>query len=355
MSELPAEIRKRPIAVVEDDRSAAAVMRRLLEHAGFERVEVAASAAEAMKSLKQWNRSDEQRAGLVILDLRLPDRDGIELLSDIVHIGVPVIVYTGMTGLDVIRKCYEAGAEEVFIKPADLEIFVTKLTRVLVKDNVSRTLLSTTRRNQKLFLNILQVMAKTLEAKDSYTRFHSENVAKYARQIARRMGFSDSEIELIQVAGILHDFGKIGVAERILNKPGRLSSDEMKNVQRHPGIASAILDPIEELGDVIEWIKHHHENFNGSGYPDGLAGEAVPLGARILQVADAFDAITSSRPYSQARSREEAIQELRRCAGSQFDPQVVEAFVEILQDEDRRRKERQKALSRAEKDEKKQE
>ena len=344
MIEIPAEIRERLILIVEDDHSSAAMLRRVLEQAGFTRMEVAGTGAEAMKRLVKGGHSDDARASLVVLDIGLPDSDGITILQEVVQLNIPVIVYTGTTEHEVVRRCYEAGAEEVFIKPGDIEIFLIKVKQVLVKDNLSKTCLRTTRRNQKLFLNILQVMAKTLEAKDSYTRFHSENVAKHSRQIARRMGFSDNEVELIQIAGILHDFGKIGVAEKILNKPGRLSPDETKSVQRHPAIASAILDPIEELGDVIEWIKHHHENFDGSGYPDGLAGGKIPLGARILQVADAFDAITSQRPYCDARTRDEAIAGMKRCAGRQFDPAVVGVFMEILQDEERRRKERTRAV-----------
>ncbi|MBN1807872.1 MAG: HD domain-containing protein [Planctomycetes bacterium] len=347
MTEIPADIRERPIILVEDDRSSAAVLRKVLERSGFERIEVTGTAAEAMKHLVGTGRTGESRAALVILDISLPDRDGLEVLRDIVRLNVPVIVYTDREDKQVVRECFESGAEEVFVKPGDLEVLIIKVKQVLVKDNMQRTLLRTTRRNQKLFLNILQVMAKTLEAKDSYTRFHSENVAKYSRQIARRMGFSENEIELIQIAGILHDFGKIGVAERILNKPGRLSEEELQAVQKHPAIAGAILDPIEELGDVINWIKYHHENFDGSGYPDGLKGDEIPLGARILQVADAYDAITSRRPYSTARSQDEAISEMIKCCDTQFDRNVVSVFVEILEEEQRKRAERKEALARS--------
>lgn len=329
-----------PLLVVEDDKESAATLRRVLERGGFRRIEVAATGTEALSTLSRKVRPP----GLVILDLRLPDMDGISVLSEAVSEGVPVVVYTGIKDRNVVLKCFEEGAEDVILKPGDLEIFVAKIKQLLTKTLLARSLAATTRRNQKLFLNILQVMAKTLEAKDPYTRFHSENVARYSRRIAKRMGFSDDEVELIQIAGILHDFGKIGVAERILNKPGALTTEEFSLVKRHPLIASTILEPVEELGNVLDWIRHHHEHYDGSGYPKGASGEAIPLGARILQVADAFDAMTSRRPYSEARSRQEAIEEMRRVSGSQFDPKVVETFVDILGEEDHRRRSRLDSL-----------
>lgn len=328
------------LLLVEDEKASAAVLRRVLENAGFRRIEVAGSGREALKRLGLSDRA----VGLMILDLRLPDVEGVNVLRAAVSEGVPVIVFTGVSDRQVILRCYDEGAEDVMLKPGDLEILAVKVKQVLTKSVIAKSVASTTRRNQKLFLNILQVMAKTLEAKDPYTRFHSENVARYSRRIARQMGFSDQEVELIQIAGILHDFGKIGVAERILNKPGRLNADEFSMVKRHPLIASTILEPVEELGNVLEWIKYHHEHYDGSGYPEGLKGEDIPLGARILQVADAFDAMTSRRPYSEARTREQAIAEMRRLSGQQFDPRVAAAFIDILADEDARRRRRLRML-----------
>jgi putative nucleotidyltransferase with HDIG domain len=176
-------------------------------------------------------------------------------------------------------------------------------------------------------------MAKVLEAKDPYTKFHSENVAKFARKIAKSLGYSPQEVEMIQVAGILHDFGKIGVKEGVLNKVGHLTDKEFDAVKRHPVIAATILEPIEELSTIIADIRHHHEYYNGHGYPSGLKGEEIPLGARILQVADAFDAMTSQRSYHDPMDREEAIRELHRCAGSQFDPRIVDVFIKLLEGE----------------------
>ncbi len=226
------------------------------------------------------------------------------------------------------------GADDWIELPCDPELFVLKCEKLLAKQQLADELRRSTTRNQKLFLNLLQVMARVLEAKDSYTRFHSDNVARYAYRIGRRMGFPRPRLELIRTAGILHDLGKIGVAEGVLNKPGKLTEAEFDLVRKHPLIASTILEPIERLETVIDDIKYHHEHYDGSGYPEGLKGEDIPLGARILMVADSFDAMTHKRPYSEPKTRRDAIVEMRACAGAQFDPEIVEILAEIVAEED---------------------
>jgi HD-GYP domain-containing protein (c-di-GMP phosphodiesterase class II) len=173
-------------------------------------------------------------------------------------------------------------------------------------------------------------MAKVLEAKDPYTRFHSEKVSQLSSAVAREMGFNDEETRRIGIAGILHDLGKIGINESILMKPGPLDPKEREIVQRHPVIASTILEPIEQLQGALGYIKHHHEHFDGSGYPEKLSGEEIPLGARIIHATEAYDAMISRRSYSVPRSSDEAMKELRSCVGSQFDPHVVEALSRTL-------------------------
>jgi HD-GYP domain-containing protein (c-di-GMP phosphodiesterase class II) len=144
------------------------------------------------------------------------------------------------------------------------------------------------------------------------------------------MGFQDDEVRRIGIAGILHDIGKMGIREAILQKPGPLDKAERDTVERHAIIASTILEPIEQLQSAVGYIKHHHERFDGTGYPDHLAGEQIPLGARIIHVAEAFDAMVARRSYNVPKSPEEALAELRRCAGSQFDPQVIAAAAVVL-------------------------
>jgi diguanylate cyclase (GGDEF)-like protein/putative nucleotidyltransferase with HDIG domain len=172
-------------------------------------------------------------------------------------------------------------------------------------------------------------LAKAVDARDAYTGSHSERVSELAERIARRLGIAESQIELTRLAASLHDLGKLAVPEEILRKPAALSDSERLVLERHPQIGFHML---ESLGvePVAEWVLHHHERWDGGGYPDGLRGDEIPLGARIIFVADAFDAMTSERVYRRPLSTRDALAELERCAGSQFDPAVVDAFAEEL-------------------------
>jgi len=181
-----------------------------------------------------------------------------------------------------------------------------------------------------LFIGIIKSLSETIDAKSPWTRGHSERVTKIALEIARNMGMSGREIEEMEVAGLLHDIGKIGTVETILDKPGKLTDEELKNLSEHPERGAEILRPIKPLGKVLPIIRHHHEHFDGNGYPYGLAGTDIPLGARILAVADTVDAMGSDRPYRKGRSREAIVAELKRCSSTQFDPRVVEACLKIL-------------------------
>ncbi|HHV55410.1 MAG TPA: GAF domain-containing protein [Firmicutes bacterium] len=182
---------------------------------------------------------------------------------------------------------------------------------------------------REYYLSAVQALAAALEAKDVYTRGHSVRVARWAQACARVLGLGAEEQEQVYLAGLLHDLGKIGVREDILLKPGRLDEEERKEMQLHPVVGARILEPARFPTAVIEAVRHHHEDYGGGGYPAGLIGEEIPLLARIIRVADAYDAMTSARPYREALRVEQAREELRRCAGRQFDPRVVEAFLGI--------------------------
>jgi len=177
------------------------------------------------------------------------------------------------------------------------------------------------------FLGSLKALAATLDAKDRYTHGHSERVALLGWQLAKALRLDAEEAERVHLSGKLHDIGKIGVPDRVLRKPGKLTDEEFEQIKKHPRIGYDILSSIPAVDDVLPGVLHHHEKWNGRGYPDGLAGEDIALQARILGLADTFDAMSSNRAYRSARPREEVLAEIRRCAGTQFDPELVEPFV----------------------------
>lgn len=205
----------------------------------------------------------------------------------------------------------------------DLE-FLTTLANQAASVIHNAQLFERLRRN---YFSIIQALAAAIDAKDSYTHGHSARVAEYAVATVRELGMPQEELETIQAAAYLHDVGKIGVPELILGKLGNLTDEEFEIIKTHPEISARILAPVQFNGAVIPIVRHHHERYNGTGYPDHLSGENIPLEARILAIADSFDAMTSSRPYRPARSVQWAKEEIRRCAGTQFDPKIVDVFL----------------------------
>ena len=183
------------------------------------------------------------------------------------------------------------------------------------------------RENHELFINSIRALAAAIDAKDPYTRGHSERVARYASQVAREMELPAQEIRRVRLSALLHDVGKIGIDDRILRKPSALTEEEFEIMKSHPTKGAAIMEAIPELRDVIPGMKHHHERWEGGGYPDGLKGEDIPLQARIVSVADTFDAMTTTRPYQRAMDIRFVFQRLRDLAGNRFDPTVVDALI----------------------------
>ncbi len=329
------------VLIVDDDVDMAELIQRRFLAEGYKRVDSVVTGNEALDRVTEALRSNAPY-DLILLDLRLPgDTSGREVYQTLCQsMDVPIVVISAIGQTESIISALKSGSvEEYLVKPIEMEVLFLKCERILTRRLYSRQVQESHRRNQALFVNILQVMAKVLEAKDPYTKFHSEKVAKYARQIAKHAGYNQRQLELIQMAGILHDFGKIGIKESVLNKAGGLTNFEYEAVKRHPLIASAILEPIEELRVIIRDIRHHHERWDGEGYPDGIKGDRIPMGARILCIADSYDAMTSSRSYHDPMNEQEARKELLRCRATQFDPDLVDAFLEILL-ENRSRRER---------------
>ena len=197
-----------------------------------------------------------------------------------------------------------------------------------------RRLKKALRQNQELFLETIKTLAAAIDAKDPYTRGHSERVSSYSMAITRHLGMSQEEVFRVHIASILHDVGKLGIRESILNKPGGLSDDEFEVMRQHPAIGAQIMSPIRMLKDIIPGIRNHHETWDGSGYPDHLKGEEIPMVARIIGIADTFDAMTTTRPYQQAMTLDYVLAKMRSMAGSRFDPVVLDAFVAAVKEGD---------------------
>jgi len=196
------------------------------------------------------------------------------------------------------------------------------------------TLASLNQELRELHLNTVKAFVEAIEAKDPYTRGHSENVARYSLLLGQELGFSIEELEELHVAALLHDIGKIGIREEILFKPSSLTDEEYKQIMAHPDISAQIVGSIPNLANIATMIRHHHEHYDGRGYTEGLVGESIPLGSRILAIADSFDAMTSDRPYRKGCGTEEALNEIKRCAGTQFDPALAEAFIKVMDNTD---------------------
>lgn len=197
---------------------------------------------------------------------------------------------------------------------------------------------------QQFYLEMVQTLARTMDAKDAYTHEHADRARYYARAVSRELSLPEQIVRHIEYAALMHDIGKIGIEERILHKAGKLTPEEMDVIRKHPTIGNKIIAPVAFLAPVAPMVLYHQEWFNGQGYPDGLTGEEIPLGARIVAIIDAFDAMTSDRPYRKALTREYAVSELKEFSGIQFDPRVVDAFIRVL-----KREETKKSLEKKDK------
>ncbi|RKY62279.1 MAG: hypothetical protein DRP95_01785 [Candidatus Latescibacterota bacterium] len=313
-------MRRPRVLVVDDDPGMLEVLAQFLRENQYE-VELARDGLEALQKVQ------ENPPDLILLDVVMPRMDGIEvcriLKSQESTRLIPIVIVTGLTDLEDRVRGIEAGADDVLHKPFH---FVELRARV-------RSLLKAKRLNERLedVENVLFALANAVEAKDAYTEEHTERVSRYAVALGRRAGLDGEYSEALRIGGVLHDIGKIGVPDQILLKPGRLDDSEFERIKTHPCIGERICRPLRSLTYVLPCIRHHHERVDGKGYPDGLRGEEIPIEARILAIADAFDAMTTDRPYRRRMSVKEAIKELWKYAGKQWDRYLVEEFVAMIE------------------------
>lgn len=326
--------------VVDDEPLVRRAIARIVESQGLACVE-AACAREGLATIEKVGA-----VPLVISDIHMPEMDGIAFLRELRsrYPDTAVIMLTAVADVRTAVTCLQMGAADYMTKPAVPDEVRARVTQALERrhlllqnryyqKNLEGRVHQQAQRLKDMFLEGVQALAEALEAKDPYTRGHSGRTARYAVRTAVRMGFTGDELEQIRLGGELHDIGKIDTPESILNKPGPLTPAEFERVTRHTVLGERILTPfVRDSATVLRIVRSHHERMDGNGFPDGLRGEAIPVEARIITVADAFDAMTTSRAYRPTRTPTDAIQELERHAGTQFDPDVVQAFVACYPD-----------------------
>lgn len=321
--------------VVDDEPRLRQVLVHLMKNDGYSCVE-AGNGEEALALLQQHPIT------LVMSDLRMPKMDGLELLRQVRARwpDVAVVMITAVADVEVAVSCLAIGAMDYLTKPFHLEEVRARVAQALenrrlvienrgYQESLQEKVAVQARRLEELFMASIQSLAEVLELKDPYTRGHSVRVSEYSAVIARELGIEGETLRQIELGGHVHDIGKIGVREEVLNKPGKLTDVEYEHIMTHPVVGWRILAPLlAETPVALNIVRSHHERFDGRGVPDQLAGAAIPLEARIAAAADAFDAMTSDRPYRpDGLSVDEALRDLIRCSGTQFDPDVIAALV----------------------------
>ena len=331
------------ILIVDDEETIRLALRKFLRSRGYE-VEIAGSGDQALQIL------DKQSFSLMLCDVRMPGMTGVQVVPQARQRDhdLAIIMLTAVNDAATATEVLSAGASDYLMKPVELADLQQAVDRALLKRSESiekqrvdflirqEVALRTAELEQEkeslrlMSVSIAETLINAMEAKDLYLRGHSQRVAELAGQLAEEMQLDEAMCEDLRVAGRLHDVGKIGIREDILNKPDRLTPEEYDHVKRHVQIGLDILAPLFHIAKPLKYIEHHHEHWNGAGYPLGLAGENIPLGARILCVADTFDALTSKRAYRAPLEPLDALERLSVDVEKQFDPCVYDALVRVI-------------------------
>lgn len=331
------------LLVVDDEESIRLALSRFLRSRGYE-VDAAGTGSAALSQLGRTSYT------LMLCDIRMPGMSGLDVLRQALHSDpdLAVVMLTAVNDASTATEALSRGAYDYLVKPVDLPHLQGALERALHK----RTLLLEQRRVENLIreevaartselehekealrsltVSVAETLINAMEAKNIYLRGHSKRVAELAASMADTLQLDADMIEAVRLAGQLHDVGKIGIREEVLNKPARLTPEEFTHVQEHVEIGMEILAPLRHLGPVLDFIRDHHEHWDGTGYPRGLASEAISLGGRILAAADAYDALTSSRPYREPMSPHETLEFLRPQAGALLDPNIYDALRTVV-------------------------
>ncbi len=323
------------ILLVDDDKFDRTFIIDLLAPKNFF-IEEAVDGNEALALLS------ENKYDLLLSDIYMPGITGIEMIQKIreVDANLQIILFTGYADLATAIEAVKLGVYDYIVKPFDPEALIWRVDKALEKSrqismdldariDLEDRVNAQSERIRLIFYEAVQTLVNAIEAKDQYTKGHSIRVTQYAMWYAKHSEIPFEEASDIQLAARLHDIGKLGIADAILNKSGTLTDEEYSIIKSHPETSYKILKPIMS-DSILKTIRYHHERWDGKGYPDGLAGDLIPVGARIVCLADSFDAMTSFRSYKKAMTLDKAIEEIERCAGTQFDPNIVPGFVEAV-------------------------
>ena len=329
------------IMVVDDDEINTKAVTAMLQD-----IYDVVSADSAKKALDEL---DKRRPELILLDVHMPEMDGHEFIQILKknenYADIPVVFLTSDEDFNTEVKGFSEGAIDFIKKPLRKVVAVPRIQRIVelahlqkhLKEEVAKqTEVADKRREklEKLSIQMVQALANTIDAKDSYTNGHSTRVAKYSVMLAKRMGYEDEKLERLYYAALLHDIGKIGVPREIINKTSRLTDEEYEIIKTHPGIGANILNEVTELPDIVIGARWHHERYDGKGYPDRLMGIEIPEIARIIGVADSYDAMTSKRSYRDILSQEIVTNELIKGKGTQFDPEITDLMIQLIKEDE---------------------
>lgn len=329
--------------VVDDEEPVRSALQRFLMTLGHE-VVTADTAANALAEIRR------RKIACILLDVRLPDASGLDLVPMLLEHEphAAILMLTAVNDAHAAALCMQRGAMDYLVKPVDLpdleraigralarrrELIEQAQTQAWLKQEIVQRGAELRRERgnlERISVATLEALVNALEAKDPYLRGHSARVADLSAMVASEMGLNDEQVELVRTAGRLHDIGKIGIREAVLNKRGPLTAEEFEHVKSHVTIGAQILAPLSHLREVIAYVRSHHERADGTGYPDGLAGDAIPLGARILGAAEVYDALTTSRPYQEKMTPEEAVNRMRDLVGTVVDPEVHRALGAVV-------------------------
>ncbi|MFC1963940.1 HD domain-containing phosphohydrolase [Chloroflexota bacterium] len=320
------------ILIVDDEETIRFVLNRKLSKHGYQ-------CDEAMDAEQALDKLNAKPPELVMLDINMPGKPGDELLPEIHEKfpGTAVIMASGVTDTRVIARCIKDGAQDYLHKPFKLDEVLLSVSMSLekrrleaqIREHQQHPRKSTKDRLRKAFLDAIQNLINDLEANDKYTAGHSQRVSETSLAIGQSLGLTPSEIDDLKWGALLHDVGKIAIDTSILNKPDRLTPEEYRYIMTHAIIGPNLIRPLAN-DQVVEIILYHHDHYNGSGLDQTLTGKDIPLGARIVAAADALDAMTSDRPYRAAMSQKQALEEMARFSGTQFDPQVTGTILKMF-------------------------